>query len=126
MAQATITFFDGESTPTTDAEIGAFVESTFYAVGWQLYNKSRNDLEPVDVTVLPHRAHPAAISGATTEVRVELASDDWLYSKPAYDELARGLHRRLITFMPPGDTLFVWVTGGPFTGFAQGRRALDS
>ncbi len=120
MAQVDITFFDRSGPETTDDVLRRFLQIVYYAVGQLVYCKSDRELKAADVTVLPHRAHPAAVSGADIEVKVELASDDWLPTKEAYDELAADLHRALAAQWSHEKVLFVWITGGPFTGFAEG------
>ncbi len=121
MAEVHVTFIRSSSGPqfATDQR-GTITREAFYAVGLIVYGMSQSELKPADVSTFPHTAEPFAISGTMVEIRVELASDDWMDTKAEYDAMADKILRKVENSVILGPPPFVWVTGGPFTGFADG------
>ena len=95
-------------------------------VGRNVCHKTIDKLTLGDVSVFPD-VHPSSkkprvISGSTLEIRVELASSDWLSSKKAYNRLARQIWNDLVGCVPDAYFPYVWVTGGPHTGWCDGPK----
>lgn len=127
MAESHVTCIPDNAThPHNSSEWAKLILEVFYAIGAVVYGKDRDTLEDKDVSVFPHTAEAGAISGTHVEVRVELASGDWRETESEYDELAQAIfdliypHAGMDNLFP-----FVWVTGGPFTGFADCPRGTN-
>jgi len=113
VAQVTVTF----TQPTADDFMAHLAKCLFNSVGVHVCHKSPQELSPRDVSVINLVAGPGSLSPYRVEIRVELASEDWDLSKYEYEVLAGDIGEAAQEIIPKQTRFYVWVTGGPFTGF---------